>query len=146
MVTCLSTIYSQYIVFARFLTQIIRLQAQFSDYTIKKVRLNNAGEFTSQAFNDYCMSIGIVVEHPVAHVHTQNGLAKSLVKRLQLIARPLIMRTKLPISVWGHAVLYAAALIRIRPSAYHEYSPLQLAFGQEPVSYTHLTLPTKRIV
>ena len=41
------------------------------------------------------------------------------------------MRTKLLISVWGHAVLHAAALIRIRPSAYHEYSPLQLAFGQE---------------
>ena len=42
------------------------------------------------------------------------------------------MRTKLPISVWGHAILYAASLIRIRPSAYHKYSPLQLAFGQEP--------------
>ena len=42
------------------------------------------------------------------------------------------MRTKLLISVWGHAVLHAAALIRIRPSAYHEYSSLQLAFGQEP--------------
>ena len=78
------------------------------------------------------MSTGIIVEHPVAHVHTQNGLAESLIKRLQLIARPLIMRTKLPISVWGHAILHAASLIRIRPSAYHKYSPLQLAFGQEP--------------
>ena len=118
--------------FARFLTQIIRLQAQFPDYTIKKVRLDNTGEFTSQAFNDYFMSIGIAIEHLVAHVHTQNGLAESLIKHLQLIARPLIMRTKLPISVWGHAILHAAALILIRPSAYHEYSPLQLAFGQEP--------------
>ena len=70
----------------------------------------------------------IIVEHPVAHVHTQNGLAESLIKRLQLIARPLIMRIKLPISVWGHAILHAASLIRIRPSAYHKYSPLQLAF------------------
>jgi len=127
------------VAFARFLAQIIRLRAQFPDYTIKRVRLDNAGEFTSQAFNDYCMSIGIVVEHPVAHVHTQNGLAESLIKRLQLIARPLIMRTKLPISVWGHAVLHAAALIRIRPSAYHEYSPLQLAFGQEP-NISHLRI------
>ena len=42
--------------FAKILTQIIRLRAQISDYTIKKVRLDNAGEFTSQAFNDYCMS------------------------------------------------------------------------------------------
>ena len=79
--------------FTRFLAQIIR--ARFTDYTIKKVRLDNAGEFTFQAFNDYCMSIGIAVEHSVAHVHTQNGLAESLIKRLQLIARPLTMRTKL---------------------------------------------------
>ena len=58
------------VAFARFLAQIIRLRAQFPDYTIKAVRLDNAGEFTSQAFNDYCMSIGITVEHPVAHVRT----------------------------------------------------------------------------
>lgn len=125
--------------FPRFLAQIIKLRAQFPDYTIKKVRLDNAGEFTSQTFNDYCMSTGIVVEHPVAHVHTQNGLAESLIKRLQLIARPLMMRTKLPISVWGHAILHAEALIRIRPSAYHKYSPLQLAFGQEP-NISHLRI------
>ena len=56
--------------FARLLAQIIKLRAQFPDYTIKKIRLDNAGEFTSQAFNDYCMSIGIEVEHPLSHVHT----------------------------------------------------------------------------
>ena len=85
------------------------------------------------------MSTGISVEHPVAHIHTQNGLAESLIKRLQLITRPLIMRIKLLISVWGHAILYAGALIRIRPSAYHKYSPLQLAFGQEP-NISHLRI------
>ena len=125
--------------FAKFLAQIIKLRAHFPDYAIKRVRLDNAGEFTSQSFNDYCMSVGIVVEHPVAHVHTQNGLAESLIKRLQLIARPLIMRTKLPVSIWGHAILHAVSLIRIRPSAYHTYSPLQLAFGQEP-NISHLRI------
>ncbi|GKD45174.1 retrovirus-related pol polyprotein from transposon TNT 1-94 [Tanacetum coccineum] len=84
------------VAFAKILAQIIKSRAHFPDHTIKRVRLDNAGEFTSQAFNDYCMSVGIVVEHPIAHVHTQNGLAESLIKRLQLIARLLIMRTKLP--------------------------------------------------
>ena len=105
--------------FARLLAQIIRLKAQFPAYTIKTIRLDNAGEFTSQTLNDYCMSTGITVEHPVAHVHTQNGLAESLIKRLQLIARPLLMRTKLSVSMWGHAILHAAALVRIRPTNYH---------------------------
>lgn len=61
---------SRNVAFARFLTQIIKLRAQFPDYTIKRVRLDNAAEFTSQAFNDYCMVTGIEVEHSVAHVHT----------------------------------------------------------------------------
>ena len=78
------------------------------------------------------MSTSITVEHPVAHVHTQNGLAESLIKRLQLIARPLLIRTKLSVCMWGHAILHAAALVCIRPTNYHEFSPLQLAFGQEP--------------
>ena len=84
--------------FARLLAQIIRLRTHFPEYLIKSIRLDNAGEFTSQAFNDYCMSIGITVEHPVAYVHTQNDLTESFIKRLQLIARPLLMRTKLPTS------------------------------------------------
>uniref|UniRef100_A0A0V0HM48 Putative ovule protein n=1 Tax=Solanum chacoense TaxID=4108 RepID=A0A0V0HM48_SOLCH len=42
------------------------------------------------------------------------------------------MRTKLPVSVWWHAILHTAALVRIRPTSYHDISPLQLVFGQEP--------------
>ena len=114
------------IAFARLLAQIIRLQAQFPDYSIKRIRMDNAGEFTSQVFDDYYMSIRIAVEHPVSHTHTQNGLAESFMKRLKLIARPLLMKMKLPNSAWGHAILHEAALIRIRPTAYHKYSLLQL--------------------
>ena len=54
------------------------------------------------------MSVGIDVEHPVAYTHTQNGLAESLINRLQIIARPLLMKSKLPVSAWGHAILHAA--------------------------------------
>jgi transposase InsO family protein len=120
------------VAFARLLPQIIRLRAQFPDYPIKKIRLDNAGEYTSQAFDNYCMSIGIDVEYPVAHTPTQNGLAESFIKRLQMIARPILMKTKPPISAWGHAILHAASLVRIRPTAYHKHSPLQLVFGQQP--------------
>ena len=110
------------VVFARLLAQMTKLRAQFPDYPIKTIRLDNAGEFTSQTLNDYCISNGINIEHLVAHVHTQNGLTESLIKRLQLIVRPLLMKTKLPTSTLGHAVMHAASLIRIRPTSYHEYS------------------------
>ena len=83
--------------------------------------------------------MGIDVEHPVEHVHTQNGLAESLIKRLQLIARPLLMRTKLPVTCWGHAILHAAALVRISLTNYHTTSPLQLVSGREP-NISHLRI------
>ena len=88
------------VAFAKLLAQIIKLRAHFSYYPIKTIRLDNAGEFTSQIFNKFYMLIGINVEHSVAHVHTQNGLTESLIKRLQLIARSLLMKTKLPASTW----------------------------------------------
>jgi len=56
--------------FAKLLTQLIKLRAHFPDYQIKKIHLNNVGEFTSYTFNEYCTSIEIKVEHLAAHVHT----------------------------------------------------------------------------
>ena len=87
--------------------------------------------------NDYCMSIEINIEYHVAHAHTKNGLAESLIKLFQLIARPLPMKTKLLTSTWGHADMHAASLIRIRPTSYHEYSPSQLVLGKQP-NISHL--------
>ena len=120
------------VAFAKLLAQIIRLQAHFPYYPIKKIRLNNASEFISKVFDDYYMSVGIEVEHPIANVHTQNGLAEAFIKRLQLIAQPLLMRTKLPIYALGHALLHVVALIHIRPTANHQQSPFQLVLGQIP--------------
>ena len=56
--------------FPKLLAQIIKLRAHHPDYPTKSIRLDNAAEFISKSFDDYCMSLGIVVEHPVAYVHT----------------------------------------------------------------------------
>ena len=85
------------VTFARLLAHIIRLRAYFSNHPIKIIRLDNASEFTSRAFDNYYMSIGIDIEHPVVNTHTQNDLAISFIKKLQLIARPLVMKSILPV-------------------------------------------------
>ena len=76
--------------FAKLVAQIIKLRANFPDSRIKSIRMDNAGEFTSKSFDDYCLALGIQVEHLVPHVHTQNGLAESLIKKIKLIARTLL--------------------------------------------------------
>ena len=125
--------------FTRLLTQLIRLRTHFPDYQIRKICVDNVSKFTLQAFNDYYLFIWIDVEHSITHVHTQNGLALSFIKCLQLIVRPLLMRSNLPISDWRHAILHALALIHIKQTSYHKSSHLQLVFGQEP-NISHLII------
>ena len=123
--------------FAKIMSQIIKLKAHYPEHRIQSIRMDNAAEFSSHAFNDYCMALGIQVQHSVPYVHTQNGLAESLIKRIKLVARPLLMNCSLPTSCWGHAVLHSADLLQLRPTAYHDSSPLELVRG-DPPSISHL--------
>jgi hypothetical protein len=93
------------------MTQVIRLKANFFEHRLQSVRLDNATEFSSRIFNDYCIAQGTKVQHSMPHVHTQNDLAESLIKRIKLIVRPLLHNCNLPITCWGYAVLHAADLI-----------------------------------
>jgi hypothetical protein len=77
------------------------------------------------------------VQHSVLYVHTKNGLAKSLIKRIKLITRPLLHNYNLPITCWGDAVLHIADLIQLQPTAYHSTSPLCLVRSNAP-SISHL--------
>jgi hypothetical protein len=66
------------------------------------------------------------------YVHTQNGLAKSLIKIIKLIAQPLLHNYNLPTTCWAHAVLHTADLIQLRPTTYNSTSPLYLVCGNPP--------------
>ena len=77
------------------------------------------------------------ISRSVPYVHTQNGLAEALIKRIKLIARRISQGCNLPTTCWGHAVLHTADLIQLRPTAYHTASPLQMVRG-DPPSISHL--------
>ena len=76
------------------------------------------------------MLVYINVEHPTAHIHTQNGLAESLIKQLQMIARLILLTTKLSLFTWGHAILHFATSIQIYSTTNHEFSHFQLVLNQ----------------
>ena len=56
--------------FSKFIAKLIELRAQLYDYPIKSIRMDNVTEFTSKAFDDYCMALGIKVEHLIPYIHT----------------------------------------------------------------------------
>jgi hypothetical protein len=49
------------------------------------------------------------------------------------------MKCNLPSSAWGHTILHAAALIRLRPTVSHKFTPLPLISGREQ-NLSHLKI------
>jgi hypothetical protein len=94
----ISLLSTRNLVFARILAIILKLRAQFPEDPIQTLRVDRAGKFISQAFDDYCVAAGIDAQYPIPYVHFQNGIAKSLIKRIQMISRLLLMQTQLPLS------------------------------------------------
>jgi hypothetical protein len=47
--------------FANIIVQVIKLKAQHPEHQIKSIRMDNTAEFSSHAFNDYYMALGIQV-------------------------------------------------------------------------------------
>lgn len=93
------------------LVQFIRLQAHHLDHFVKSIRLDNAKEFTSYNFDNYCMSIEVDVKHHVPHIYIQNGLAETTIKKLQMVAWALVMHINLSFSTWGYIILNATLFI-----------------------------------
>jgi hypothetical protein len=139
--------------FFKFMTQVIRLKVNYPEYRIKRICLDNAAEFSSQAFNDYCIAQIIEVQYSVPYVHTHNGVTESLIKRIKLISRRLLQGCNLPTSCWGHAVLHAADIVQLCLTTYHTTSLLQLIRGDQPsishqrkfrcVVYTLISIPKR---
>jgi hypothetical protein len=63
----------------------IILKVEF--YQFAWTRLHNSLHVASLTH----MALGIEVQHFVTYIHTQNGLVGSIIKRIKLIARPLLM-------------------------------------------------------
>jgi hypothetical protein len=118
---------------------IIKMRVQYPERQIKRIRFDNAMEFTSEAMETFLAAQGIEQETCVPYVHAQNGSAEAQIKRIQQVTRTLLMGCNLPASAWGPAVLHANELLQYRPAAKMVESPHQLLNGEKP-SVKHLRI------
>jgi transposase InsO family protein len=119
------------IVFAKLLAILIKFRTHNPDFPVKTLRMDNAAEFKSQHFEDYCLATGIELTYSVPYKHSQNGLAEAFIKKIQLISRPLLIQAGLPSYFWAHVVLDAATLLRYRPTLLNDFSPLDFLSDQK---------------
>ena len=124
-------------VMPKLLIHMINFKSHYPQYPLKRIRVDNAGEYISKSMEEYCKATGTDLEMSVAHAH--NSGAENVVKQIQMIARPLLLRSNLPTSCWGHAVLHAGALLQYRPSGLSKETPYQILNGVTP-DLSHLRI------
>ena len=135
----MSLLSTRNLAFPKLLTMIIKIRTHHPELRIKTLRMDNAGEFKSKTFEDFCTATGIHLTYSVPYEHSQNGLAEAYIKKLQMVARPLLLHAKLPATLWGHAILHVAALLRLRPTLLNPITSQQLLTGRTP-DVSHLRI------
>ena len=77
-----SLLSTQNLVFSKLLAMILKLQTHYLIIVVKMLRMDNATEFRSHTFKDYCTAFNIRLTFLVLYEHSQNGLAEAYIKKL----------------------------------------------------------------
>ena len=83
--------------------------------TIKCLRTDNGGEFTSKEFDNYCKEAGIERHKTTVYTPQQNGVAKRMNMTLLKRARSMLSNANLQKELWIEAVAIAFYLINRSP-------------------------------
>jgi transposase InsO family protein len=119
---------------SKILQTIVYLRNQFPENQTKRIRIDNAKEFTSKSFDNFCIGIGIKIEYSIPYIHEQNGIAENYNKKIQYVARTLLLQSNLPANFWGAAVLHANDLLGYWPHS-------NLSFKSPNSVFTGFTMP-----
>ena len=91
----LSLLSTRNLIFPKLLAMLLKLRTHYPDVAMKALRVDNTANFRSHLFEDYCIVSGINLTYLVLYEHNQNGLAEAYIKKLQMVARPLLLHVRL---------------------------------------------------
>ena len=101
--------------------------------SVKRVRSDNGGEFTSNEMVSFYDEEGILLETTCPHTPQQNGVVERKHRHLLETARALRFEANLPKGFWGECVLTAAYIINRLPSKVtKDKTPYEIIFHQKP--------------
>lgn len=124
-------------VFEKFQTWLALVERE-SGKVLKCLRSDNGGEYTSNAFNQFCKSNGIKRQFTVPNTPQQNGIAERMNSTLMERAKALRLQAVLPLAFWTDALRYAVYVTnRVPCSAIKGKIPEERWSGR-PISLKHL--------
>ncbi|KAK2355926.1 putative mitochondrial protein [Trifolium repens] len=108
-----------------------------SEKSIKILRTDGGGEYTSKDFEDFCKDEGITHEVTPPYTPQHNGLAERRNRTVLNMARSMIKQKSLPHKFWGEAVTTAAYILNKCPTKKLRMVPEEAWCGRKP-SVKHL--------
>ncbi|CAL8998208.1 unnamed protein product [Prunus brigantina] len=79
----------------------VELQSGFS---LKKLRSDRGGEYTSHEFQEFCANMGMERQLTIAHSPQQNGVAERRNRTICEMARSMMTEKGMPVIFWAEAV------------------------------------------
>ena len=106
--------------------------------SIKCLRTDNGGEFTSMEFENYCKDFGIDRHKTTTYTPQQNGVVEHMNKTLLERARSILSNANLQQKLWAKAVTTTCYLVNRSPSTAIECNiPYEVCKGH-PCIYSNL--------
>jgi transposase InsO family protein len=117
--------------------------------SIKGLRTDRGGEFTSKEFAEFCELHGIKRQLTAAYTPQQNGVAERKNRTIMNMVRSLLNSRKVPKNFWPEAVNWAVHVLNRSPTfAVRNKTPEEAWSGTKPsvahfrvfgcVSYAHI--------
>ncbi|GAU24937.1 hypothetical protein TSUD_311720 [Trifolium subterraneum] len=111
-----------------------------SDCTIKCLRTDRGGEFTSSKFNEFCSEHGIKRQLTAAYTPQQNGVSERKNKTLLNMVRSMLVGKYVPKLFWPEAVVWATYVINRSPTlSVKDVTPEEAWSGTKP-SVSHFKI------
>lgn len=117
--------------------------------SIKGLRTDQGGEFTSQNFNDFCAAHGIHRQLTASYTPQQNGVAERKNRTIMNMVRCMLISKQVPKTFWPEAVNWAVHILNQSPTlVVRNKTPEEVWSGSTPsvahfrvfgcLSYAHI--------
>eukprot|EP00253_Pinus_taeda_P028289 PITA_28289 len=108
--------------------------------SIKCLRTNNGGEFTSIEFEQYCKDEGIIRHKTVVYTPQQNGVVEHMNRTLMEKAKSMISNANLQKELWAEAVSTTCYLVNRSPSVAINCKIPKEVWTVQSCDYSHLRI------
>ncbi|GJQ72523.1 hypothetical protein Trydic_g3594 [Trypoxylus dichotomus] len=103
---------------------------------ISKLRCDNAGEYTSKQFVDYCKRNGIILDYAVSYTPERNDKAELMNRTLVKRSHAMISESDVPKEFWGEAIRTVAHVInRAITGSVKDMTPLEIWYKRKCGSF-----------